>query len=322
MTPNLTFANPVLVGVCLNKANDASDNRVRLAHNLDPSIPVTGDNIRFGNIEIISPAATLLDLNLACDPLTVGFLDRALDWLLPQKVYAGGTGTGGRGGLVKNYSPFGGVVPEPLTFGLQNWLFQQPSTGNPAIPTTGVGPYYALGGATTPVNGVIAQGTWTFGTAPFGDTKSPFGPPNEGDVSFASQCDGNNNGTVNYLLGTASLWSRSSPGATTNTALYTYLFARRVFYSANTSDPIRLALDNDIRVWVNGVEVTSQATVVGGSATIDQDGFLLKEGCAMTNQVQISVPRTGINVIAVLARDRGVASYFDASQLPVVPDIQ
>lgn len=311
-------AVPRLVGVCIDlfTGDDSPKNaRVRLAHNLDPVNPVTEGNIRFGNIEIISPGPSLAPLGLSCVPgLTL--LDKVADWLLPQKLFAGGQGTGGRGGLVSNYSPFSGVVVEQLTFGLPNWLFQQPSTGNPTIPSSVQAgqtvPFFAAGGATTPSNGAIWQGTWTFGLAPFGDTKSPFGPPSEGDVSFASPCNGDG-GTVNYLLGTATLWSRSSVGATTDPSLFTYLYARRVFYSANTTDPIRLALDNDIRVWINGTEVTSY-TVGGVPVTVAAGDFLAKEGCAGANQVQITVPRTGVNVISVQARDRGVASYFDASQ--------
>jgi hypothetical protein len=318
VTPNVTFAQPVLVGVCLNKfvpEPDARNEQIRLAHNLDPSLPVTDGNIRFGNIEIISPAGTLADLNLACDPLVVGLLERALDWLLPEKLYAGGFGTGGRGGLVSNYSPFGGVVPEPLTTGLGNWLYQQPSTGNPEVPSTTISgapvPFFAAGGATTPSTGAVWQGTWGFGTAPFGETQ------NDG-VSFTSQCNGSN-GTVNYALGTASLWQRASIGATSDASLFTYLYARRVFHAANTTDKVRLLLDNDIRVWINGAEVT-EYTVNGSTVNVAPGAFLLKEGCAKTNQVLVSVPRTGVNVISVQARDRGVASYFDATQASVAPE--
>lgn len=310
VTPALTFATPVLVGVCLNKdpQNPASDSRVRLAHNLDPSLPVNDGNVRFGNIEIISPEAVLTDLGLDCDPLTLSLLDRAFDWMLPEKLYAGGAGTGGRGGLVKNYSPFGGVVPEELVTGLPNWLFQQPSTGNPTLPSTTINDqtvdFFAAGGATTPVNGAIAQGDWTFGSAPFGDTQSD-------GVSFASQCNGSN-GTVNYLDAVASPWSRASAGATSNASLFTYLYARRVFYASSTTSSVQLLLDNDIRTWVNGVEVTSY-TVNNQTVTVEPGSFLQKEGCATFNQVLVTVPSNRVNVIAVQARDRGVASYFDAS---------
>ncbi len=312
-TPAIRFANPVLVGACLNKANDESDNRVRFAHNLNPSSPVTPGNIRFGNIEIISPESDLTSLDLSCDPLTIGFLEKALDLFLPTKLYAGGLGTGGRGGKVSEYSPFGGVVVEPLGFGLSNWLFRQPSTGDATIPSTTQGaasvPFFAEGGATTPVNGVIAQGTWTFGSAPFGEVRNS-------DGSFAPQCNGTG-GTINYDLGTASLWLRAGAAATTNPAQYTYLLARRVFYSASATDKVQLALDNDIRTWINGVEVTSY-TVDGQNVSVTPGSFLVKEGCAATNQVLVSVPRSGVNVISVQARDRGVASYFDAAQAPGV----
>lgn len=318
-TPRIRFDVPVLVGVCLNKANDASDARVRLAHHLDPASPVTPGNIRFGNIEIIAPEESLTDLNLSCDPLTVGFLDRAFDWLLPSKLYAGGLGTGGRGGKVSEYSPFGGVVPEPLTFGMSNWLFVQPSPsgvpGDASVPSTTQGstsvPFFAEGGATTPAAGTFAQGPWSYGNAPFGDTQSD-------GVPFASQCNGTG-GTVDYSLATASVWARASAGVTSNPAEYTYLLARHVFYSANTTDRIRLALDNDIRTWINGVEVTTYY-VNGHATSVAPGSFLLKEGCANTNQVLIEVPRTGVNVISVQARDRGVASYLDATQaaLPII----
>ncbi len=308
VTPRIRFNTPVLVGACLNKAFDESDARVRFAHNLSPSSPVTPGNIRFGNIEIISPESDLTTLSLSCDPLTIGFFERALDLLLPSKLYAGGLGTGGRGGKVSEYSPFGGVVVEPLGFGLNNWLFRQPGTGDATVPATTQGaqsvPFFAEGGATTPVNGIIAQGTWTFGSAPFGDVRNS-------DGSFAPQCNGSG-GTINYDLGVASLWQRAGAAGTSNPALYTYLVARRVFYSANTTDKVQLALDNDIRTWINGVEVTSYI-VDGQNVSVTPGSFLVKEGCATTNQVLVSVPRTGVNVISVQARDRGVASYFDAA---------
>ncbi len=318
-TPKVRFDNPVAVGVCLNKANDASDARVRLAHNLDPASPVTAGNVRFGNIEIITPGESLTELNLSCDPLTVGFLDRAFDWLMPSKLYAGGLGTGGRGGKVSEYSPFGGVVPDLLDFGMSNWLYMQPSAsgspGDATLPSTTQDdvsvPFFAEGGATTPTVGVVAQGPWSYGDAPFGDTQSD-------GVPFAAQCNGSG-GTIDYALSVASLWARASAGVTTDPAQFTYLLARHVFYAANTTDRIRLALDNDIRVWVNGVEVTTYY-VDGQATSVESGSFLLKEGCAMTNQVAIAVPRTGVNVISVQARDRGVASYFDATQAtpPVV----
>ncbi len=308
VTPRIRFNTPVLVGACLNKAFDESDARVRFAHNLSPSSPVTPGNIRFGNIEIISPESDLTTLSLSCDPLTIGFFERALDLLLPSKLYAGGLGTGGRGGKVSEYSPFGGVVVEPLGFGLNNWLFRQPGTGDATVPATTQGaqsvPFFAEGGATTPVNGIIAQGTWTFGSAPFGDVRNS-------DGSFAPQCNGSG-GTINYDLGVASLWQRAGAAGTSNPALYTYLVARRVFYSANTTDKVQLALDNDIRTWINGVEVTSYI-VDGQNVSVTPGSFLVKDGCATTNQVLVSVPRTGVNVISVQARDRGVASYFDAA---------
>ena len=304
VTPSLTFANPVLVGVCLNKNNDESDDRVRLAHNLSPSLPVMEGNIRFGNIEIISPAASIADLNLACsDPLAppVGPIGRALEWLLPAKLYAGGTGTSGRGGLVKNYSPFGGVVPDTLTYGSSNWLFVQPSTGNSTAPS-----------AYTGLDGVTPIGPWAFGGAPFGNVR-------DGSGSFASFCDGTN-GQINYASVTiATQWLRavdlSVPPNGISSGEYTYLFARTVFFTRQ-SGSLDLPIDNDIQVWLDGVDVTS--TLQYGESPQFADGFLIHDYCATKNQVTLPLSNitTGVHVLAVKARDRGVASFLDAQFNP------
>ncbi len=106
-----------LVGACINlpfPEGDVRNERIRLAHNLAPNKPVTVEgNVRFGNIEIISPGnVSLQPLSLSCVPSGISFLNKVIDIVLPQKLLArAATGTGGRGGLASNYSPFDGVDP-------------------------------------------------------------------------------------------------------------------------------------------------------------------------------------------------------------------
>ncbi|HWA56220.1 MAG TPA: hypothetical protein VG692_03145 [Gemmatimonadales bacterium] len=74
---------------------------------------------------------------------------------------------------------------------------------------------------------------------------------------------------------------------------------------------VRVAVDNDMQVFVNGVDVTPS----GGAATL-YDGFQIHDGCAEQPDRTFTVPASavlpgGTNVIAVRARDRGKTSYAD-----------
>lgn len=117
ITPHVGFVNPVLTGACINTTglSQALQDRLLLAHNHSPSLPVAPGNSQFGNIEIIAPAP-LTSLNLGCAPLQVlGFMNklqiRLQSMFLPDPLYAVATGSGGAGGKVTNYSPFAAVDP-------------------------------------------------------------------------------------------------------------------------------------------------------------------------------------------------------------------
>lgn len=74
---------------------------------------------------------------------------------------------------------------------------------------------------------------------------------------------------------------------------------------------VSVATDDDVQVYVNGVNITASA----GSATL-ASGFQAHEGCAARGSLVFTVPSTalapgGTNVIAVRARDRGRTSYLD-----------
>ena len=141
VAPVVSFNNPVLTGVCtdLTPLSAAQEARIRLGHNLDPSKPVAPGNIRFGNIEITARESTA-PLGLSCDInlASASFLEKVANFLLPEALYAG-TGTGGSGGKVTNYSPFGSVDPGELTYGTANWLCSTPSTGNATAPSSYTG---------------------------------------------------------------------------------------------------------------------------------------------------------------------------------------
>ncbi len=74
-----------------------------------------------------------------------------------------------------------------------------------------------------------------------------------------------------------------------------------------TNATIRVAIDNDIRVFVNGVEVTSTADALMSG------GFATHEGCSERNSLTFTASVTsGVNWLAIQARDRGASTYVDA----------
>ena len=79
---------------------------------------------------------------------------------------------------------------------------------------------------------------------------------------------------------------------------------------------IAVAIDNDVQVFVNGVDVTAS-----GGATVG--GFAAHEGCATRGSL-VFTAANGIllpganNLVAVHARDRGRTSYFDM-EVTLVP---
>jgi len=74
---------------------------------------------------------------------------------------------------------------------------------------------------------------------------------------------------------------------------------------------VGVAIDNDVQVFVNGVDVTATA---GTSALAG--GFQRHENCATNDSFVFIVPdsvvHAGSNLLAIRARDRGVISYVDA----------
>lgn len=75
---------------------------------------------------------------------------------------------------------------------------------------------------------------------------------------------------------------------------------------------IKMAIDNDAQVFVNGTDVTATA-----SPSNLAGGFQRHEGCATLDSFIFTVPtgviHTGTNLVTVRARDRGVEGFVDIS---------
>jgi hypothetical protein len=394
VTPSVTFVNPVLTGACINTTGvpAAVQNRLRLAHNHNPSLPVAPGNNQFGNIEIIAPVS-LGNLSLSCDPLPsqVAFMDRLKNGVkslfLPDPLYAGTTGTGGAGGKVTNYSPYGAV--DPLLTLSANPATTSATAGVPVstppsvtvktdsgFPVSGVNVGFAttvgsgtVAPATASTNGtgVAAATSWTLAVG----ANTVVATPSQGGLSFApanvsftatglaptapfswsatgwnwkllttyptvpSETD-----ILNQAVNSATGYSGPAQAAfsvgggcpiynatTINSAdfgISTVVAFRRDFVMPGgaATGTMYFAIDNDFKVFVNGVNLTSSVTIVSGSTGIYpsgiEAGFMNHDGCA--NRGDFTLSLTGLsavsNTVVIVALDRGVATYFDASVTP------
>jgi len=92
-----------------------------------------------------------------------------------------------------------------------------------------------------------------------------------------------------------------------------------------TTGTVYFAMDNDFKVFVNGVDMTATVTIVSGSTGIyasgSEAGFINHDGCA--SQGSFSLALSGLspvtNSVVVVALDRGGETYFDASLTPYSP---
>ena len=79
-----------------------------------------------------------------------------------------------------------------------------------------------------------------------------------------------------------------------------------------SSVEINVAIDNNIKVFVNGTDVTGTADV-----TLE-DGFVAHEGCATRGSFSFSAEVTsGINWLAIHGVDEGSSAYVDAEVVPI-----
>jgi len=237
--------------------------------------------------------------------------------------YAGGTTrTTSIGGTAHSASPFGLVdVADIIPYQNGLWAYHAPvfpAGTAPAAMTgdiTGVTPAFGSSAyVPAPVNG------WVLNSSPYGT--SPFGS--------GTTIDGNSSGCASGLAGVPNLnlvWPSfyPVPASTGNldTDASSIFLMQQTFYvptdwPANASVVIGVAIDNDIQIFFNGVDVTAMgAAGPGVNASYDGHQFLIHEGCATADSYVITLPANSLhtgtspNVVAIRARDRGAESYVD-----------
>jgi hypothetical protein len=289
------FGQLVTVGVCVLDAalGDVDPANLRLAHPLhsDPSaieiLPLAPANfIDAGNCseadDYVIGARKGLRNDLASAGRTVA---RNLFWLAmgaPRDLSATSTRRlmpGGLGGRTGSFSTFGAVD----------------FTDSEFVPYQEIGyRYLELGAGETPPEGFeqpdFDASSWFTGRGAFGSKGEPC---TFLDNSVHTDWPTATDGSVEILL-------------------------RKRFSGSAQNVHVLVPVDNDVRVFVNGTDITASGGEVG------EDGFLAHEGCADPAEpfdfsVDNSLLLPGGNLVVVRARDRGVVSYVDVKVTGSLP---
>ena len=122
-----------------------------------------------------------------------------------------------------------------------------------------------------------------------------------------------------------------TPWDTATTGSSVQILLRKRFSGTAQNVQVQVPIDNDVRVYVNGTEITGTGGTVDSSeginfvpGSVDETGFMTHEGCAdpahpFVFTVNNSALLTGGNLVVVQARDRGVVSYVDVRVTGTLP---
>ncbi len=109
------------------------------------------------------------------------------------------------------------------------------------------------------------------------------------------------------------------------------ILLRKRFSGTAQNVQVQVPVDNDVRVYVNGTEITGTGGTVDSSegiqfvpGPVDETGFMTHDGCAdpahpFVFSVDNSALLSGGNLVVVRARDRGVVSYVDVRVTGTLP---
>jgi hypothetical protein len=244
-------------------------------------------------------------------------LASAAEGLFVTDAYAGGVKTSITG-TAHSASPFGLVdVNDFIPYQNGNWAYHAPVfTGIPVAMTGDIQGY-----GTNPAFVPTTAANWVLSATAFGD--APFGS--------GTSADGNSFGCAlsnlpNLNLVWPSFPTQTSTGNLNQDPSSIFLLQSTFYIPANFTPNVQIgvAIDNDIQIFLNGADITSQGTIAAGASEYyDGSQFLIHEGCAAQDSYVITLPLssfhtgTSPNVLAVRARDRGGESYVDLRVSPV-----
>ena len=206
-----------------------------------------------------------------------------------------------------NNGPRGGVDPfQPLS------TFFSDLTNGPAVPVlTGSVVFTATGAAipTTPI--VLGSGGYS-SYGPFGNsTQIPDGwpnPPLGTSLTVGSQAP------FAGLYGVCTITSGFSPTATFPENTNIFVTKRFIVPTAGFLD-VTVRIDNDLKIWVDGVEKTASIPASTNGSYDNISGFWKHDNCAdFAPALLYNIPvSAGLHTISLQGRDRGTVGYLDMS---------
>jgi hypothetical protein len=283
-----------IVGFCqVQDFDEATSGRLRVAHNVGTGIEILPrETAGFLTQENCNTIIGALDRGDGIFNYVMRGFGRVADKvLLPQYAYASTVGNCCLGGSTRTFSPFGAVDPY-FDWEATGWSWKLLGTdGSPpsaATINTAVG---SLTGYSGPVQGAFSKAD------PLGNT----------------QC--------------SAYSSLSSRIHTRNFDENNVIAFRRdfVFPDSVTSGTMSFAVDNDFRVFVNGVDKTPSVVFTygasGTSSGQQESGFRNHDGCPARGDFTLALSGLSLvsNTVVVVALDRGGSTYFDASVTPAAP---
>jgi hypothetical protein len=274
-------------------------------------------------LEGVDPANLRIAHQLHSDPTAIEILPRVEQSLVPG---ACDEGLPTRKGLLNNLASAGKSVANDLF-----WLAMGAPKDLSATERTRTMMPGGLGGRTGSFS--------TFGAVDFNGTLVPYqdtgyrylqlgagvGSPgdfaslnfNDSDWLIGPAAFGTGSCPLSGTIHTA--WPVASPSVVTNPAQFTSILLRKTFEvpAGVGGVTVGVAVDNDVQVFVNGVNITA-------SPDTDATGFLRHEDCPTLDSFILTVPdsvlHAGTNLVVVRARDRGVQSFIDIRVKGVLSD--
>jgi hypothetical protein len=264
--------------------------------------PVVGALVRFGtsSTACASDAGDLSDNDgYASRSWTLSETPGANTLYVCGRGLAGSDFNGPRGGLGV-VDPFQPISSSPhIDGGSVNGPAIEVKTGSVTFSATGAVPFvYGSTLVAFGSGGYSSYGPYVFGNAPAGWPN--VSPGVSSDVGSQAPFRGSNNGCGLPIF---------------STSAGTFLEGHDIFVVKSVNLPVNgtlaltIYIDNDLRIWVDGVEKTS--SLPGGSG-IAAPNFWQHEGCANVAPATLSVVLpAGDHTISLQARDRGVEGYLD-----------
>jgi hypothetical protein len=198
-------------------------------------------------------------------------------------------------------NPVTGAYRPLVCFTPSQVTFRDEAAGPIGYGATGYRYFFPVGAPPEGFEGTsFDDSSWLLGNAAFG-FHSPANP------------------TCTLIDNSQTLWAAGS----TDTPSLILLRRRFTLPGGPSTGIVSVAIDNDVRVFVNGTEITNTAQTTDPGGVVFLNGFVQHEGCPTRGSFTFTASNLnpGVNLLVIMARDRGGSTYIDAEVTAAPPPI-